>query len=162
MPIGPEPAGVIRRFGSILGAGPSNNPPGREKTNRRGEAGADAAVGALIAVEEVRDALGCAATTGGFEGIETVGNGAFNSMGRACGRSSGMAISNPASPHWKVMEPSVAQRSVPVTASPRDSMRDPSNIRHLRRSSVRICEECVLTPLTPEAPQRFPREIGAG
>jgi len=83
MPIGPGPAGVIRRFGSTIGAGPSNNPPGREKTNGCGESAAEAATGALIAPDDVLDVICCTAAAGGFEGAETSSRGAFNSIGRA-------------------------------------------------------------------------------
>jgi hypothetical protein len=61
------PAPVIRRFGSIAGAGPSVRLPGRSQTVVPVEAEAAAlAAGVPIAVEEAVDAVRCTCSTIGF------------------------------------------------------------------------------------------------
>src|ERR1019366_5995415 len=106
----PGPPGPIRRFGSNAGAGPSVESPGRGNTNRRVAAICGAAAGTLIVVAELSAVLVCTTGTGGLIGSGNSSCGATETVGSACGRTSGIAISNPATANWNVSEPSAVHR----------------------------------------------------
>ena len=97
---GPGPVDVMRRFGSKLGAGSFDGPLLRTKINGCADvAGAWLACGAASAEDAADEALLAATTSGGFVGMESARCGALASMGSACGRSRGTAISAVASAH---------------------------------------------------------------
>jgi hypothetical protein len=69
-----------------------------------------AAAGTLIVVAEPPAVLVCTTGAGGLIGSGNSSCGAVENVGSACGRTSGIAISNPANANWNVSEPSAVHR----------------------------------------------------